>query len=74
MIRDIQQANQLKSVLPTYLGLPSNRVRVEPGSGVTHVSLSGVYSQEEEKIITTKIQDLQTKNPKMDPIKLHFKR
>ena len=71
-ISDIRQANQLRDDLPVYLGLPSSHVRVEAGSGVTHVTISGVTSPADRQTITTKIQELQSQNPKMNSIKLRF--
>jgi len=71
-ISDIRQANQLQDELPAYLNLPASRVRVEAGSGVTHVAIYGVASAADQQTITNKIQDLQKQNPKMNPIKLRF--
>ena len=72
MIGDIRQANELQGSLPAYLGLPSSRIQVEAGSGVTDVTIFRVSSPADRLVITTKIQDLQTQNPKMNPINLKF--
>jgi hypothetical protein len=40
-IRDIRQADAYRKALPEYLGLPGNRVRVEPGAGATRITILG---------------------------------
>jgi hypothetical protein len=71
-IRDIQQANSLREMLPGYLGLSDDSIRVEAGSGVVHVTILEVGASSNRQDITAKIQVLQAKNPKMEPIKLNF--
>ncbi len=70
-ISDIQQQNSLRQTLPNYLGLPENKIQIEAGSGVTHVTISGVNADDKQSI-TNKIQNLQIQNPNMNPIRLHF--
>jgi len=70
--RDVQCAASLRNELPRYLGLLSKSIRVEPGSGVVHVTISGVIDPRERGAIGSKLNDLQAKNPYMDAIKLMF--
>ena len=69
-ISDIQQAKHLQDELPRYLGLPENRVRVEPGSGVNHVEIDGVPDTAGREALVAKLHDLEIKDPKLNPIKL----
>jgi hypothetical protein len=71
-IRDIQQANSLREMLPGYLGLSDDNIRVEAGSGVVHVTILGVGASSSRQAITGKIQVLQAQNPKMEPMKVNF--
>ncbi|KAF0178880.1 MAG: hypothetical protein FD161_1639 [Limisphaerales bacterium] len=70
--RDIQQADAYRKALPGHLGLPSQQVRVEPGSGVTHVTVSGVASETERQRIATDLATLNSKNPQLSPLKWRF--
>jgi hypothetical protein len=67
---DIKQANYLQDELPRYLGLPENRVRVEPGSGVSHVDVYGVPDVAGWEAVIAKLHDLEVSDPTLNPIKL----
>ena len=71
-IRDIRQADAYRKALPGHLGLPSQQVRVEPGSGVTHVTISGVAAETERQRIATELATLNSKNPQLSPLKWRF--
>ncbi len=66
---DIKQANYLQNELPRYLGLPENRVRVEPGSGVSHVEIDGVPDTAGRDALIAKLHDLEVSEPKLNHIK-----
>jgi len=67
---DIKQANYLQDELPRYLGMLDNRIRVEPGSGVSHVDVYGVPDTAGREALIAKLHDLEVSNPKLNPIKL----
>jgi hypothetical protein len=67
---DIQQAKYLKAELPAYLGLPDDKIRVEPGSGVSHVTVDGVSASGGKQALISKLHDFEVNNPKLNPIKL----
>jgi hypothetical protein len=60
----------LQAELPSYLGLSDRRIRVEPGSGVSHVTIYGVSDAEGRQALIAKLHDLEVSNPKLNPIKL----
>jgi hypothetical protein len=70
---DIQEAKDIQTGLPAYLGLPSERIQVVADSGVIYVIILGVSSQSERQTITAKIHEIQKQNPKADLIKLKFR-
>jgi tRNA pseudouridine-54 N-methylase len=70
--RDIQQADAYRKALPGHLGLSSQQVRVEPGSGVTHVTITRVVTETERHRIATELTTLNTKNPQLSPLKWRF--
>jgi hypothetical protein len=70
--RDLQQADAYQQALPQYLKLPPNQVKVEPGSGITNVTIKGVKSDSERNRISAALQDLNTKNPQLNPLKWDF--
>ena len=67
---DIQQANSLRDELPGYLNLPSDNIQVEPGSGVTHVTVRTKNDPAAKQAIIAKLQDLETHSANLNPIKL----
>jgi len=67
---DIRQADSLRDELPNYLGLPSDSIEVEPGSGATHVTVRTKNDPTAKQTIIAKLQDLETHNANLDPIKL----
>jgi hypothetical protein len=67
---DIRQANYMRDQLPNYLGLPDSRIQVESGSGVVHVTISGVSDTPGRQTLISKLHDFEVSNPKSDPIKL----
>jgi len=69
-ISDIQQANGLRNELPNCLGLPSDNIQVEPGSGVTHVTVRTKNDPSAKKTIIAKLQDFEKQNANLNPIKL----
>jgi hypothetical protein len=71
-IGDIHQAQAYRKALPGQLGLPPQQVRVEPGSGVTHVTISGVAGDTERQRIAVELAALNTKNPQLNPLKWTF--
>jgi hypothetical protein len=71
-IGDIKQANYLQDELPRYLGLPENKIRVEPGSGVSHVEIDGVPDTVGREALIAKLHDLEVSDPKLNPIKLRI--
>ncbi len=70
--RDIQQADAYRKALPGHLGLAPQQIRVEPGSGVTHVTISGVAAETERQRIATDLETLNSKNPQLSPLKWRF--
>ncbi len=70
--RDIQQADAYRKELPEYLALPQQQVRVEPGSGVTHVTILGMNSEAERARISDAIATLKARKQGVDPIDLRF--
>jgi outer membrane murein-binding lipoprotein Lpp len=70
--RDIQQADAYRKSLPGHLGLASKQVRVEPGSGITHVTISGVTDEVQRQRIATELATLNSKNPQLSPLKWRF--
>lgn len=69
-IQDIQQANNWQKVLPAYLGLPPKQVSVQPGSGVTWVYIRVKKDKTELQAIASKLEELNAKNPKWNPLRL----
>ena len=67
---DIKQANQLRDLLPGYLGYPSASIRVEAGSGVTHVTVYTKNDSTAKQALIAKLQDLEKQNASFNPIKL----
>jgi hypothetical protein len=70
--RDIQQADAYRQALPGHLGLPPQQIRVEPGSGVTQVTISGITADAERQRIGTELATLNSKNPQLSPLKWRF--
>jgi len=68
--RDIQQADAYRKALPGHLGLLPQQIRVEPGSGVTHITISGVVAERQR--IATELAALNSKNPQLSPVKWRF--
>jgi hypothetical protein len=68
--QDIQQANAWQKVLPDYLGLPPNQVHVMAGSGVTWVEIRVKKDKTELQAIASKLEELNTKNPLLNPLRL----
>jgi hypothetical protein len=68
--QDIQQANDWQKVLPDYLGLPPKQVHVIPGSGVTWVEIRVKKDKTELQAIASKLEELNAKNPKWNPLRL----
>jgi hypothetical protein len=73
-VRDVAQADNLRAILPGYLGLPGDRMRVTADSGYTDLTLSGINDSATKKDIQHKLEDLRTQNPMMNPIELHFEK
>jgi len=69
-IQDIQQANAYQKVLPDYLRLPPKQVHVIPGAGVSWVKIRTKMDKTAYQTVAQKPQGLNTKNPKLDPLKL----
>ena len=70
--RDIQQAQFYRDELPRQLNLAPSQVSVEPGSGITHVTISGVKDAEQPRIASM-IEWLNTANPHLNPLKVQFR-
>jgi hypothetical protein len=55
-IRDIAQAKAYRKVLPEFLGLPGNRISIDPGAGATDITIradaAGTKQTMIEKIVT----------------------
>ena len=71
-IRDIHEADTYRKVLPDHLGISAEQVRVEPGSGVTHVTILGITSDTERQRIAGELATLSSKNPQLNPLKWTF--
>jgi len=71
--RDIQQADAYRQALPGHLGLSADQVVVEPGSGETNVTISGVGSDSEQQRISSALESLNAQNPQLNPLKWSFK-
>jgi hypothetical protein len=71
-IRDIRQAEEYQKVLPKHLGLSAKQVRVEPGSGVTQVTVMGIADIAEQQRISSELETLIQKNPQLNPLRVHF--
>ena len=69
-IRDIRQADVYRQTLPGYLKLAPEQVRVEPSSGVSDVTITGVSTDAERQRITAAVADLNTQNQVSDHIRL----
>ena len=69
---DIQSANAYEKVLPNHLGLSPRQVRVEPGSGVVYVTISGVKDDSDKQVIAKKLEVLNAKNPQLSQMKWEF--
>ncbi len=70
--RDIMQANIYRAALPELLKLSPDQVRVDAGSGVADVTITGVHSNAERQKIQTAIDSLNAQNPKCDPVRVRF--
>ena len=73
-VRDVAQADNVRAILPGYLGLPGDHMRVTADSGYTDVTLTGIDDSAARKNIKTRLEDLRTQNPMMNPIELHFEK
>jgi hypothetical protein len=69
---DIQSAAKLREALPDFLQLPNNLIRVEPGSGVIYVTLSGLHELAERQTLLDKLKQFQMTHPDIEPIKVRF--
>lgn len=70
--RDIQQANAYRETLPSQLGLQPHQIRVEAGSGVTHVIISGVTAETERQRIVKQLEAIKNTNPQMGSLQWKF--
>lgn len=70
--KDVQQADAYRKALPGHFGLLPHQVHVEPGSGVTKVTIFGVNAEAERKRITDAVDSLNKQNPQLNPLRLRF--
>jgi len=70
--RDIMVANIYRAALPEYLKLSPDQVRVDAGSGVADITITGVHSNAERQRIQTVVESLNVQNPKCDPARVRF--
>jgi len=71
--RDLHQADAYRQVLPEQLKLPANQIEVQPGSGITEVTISGVSAGADQDRIASKLRSLNEQNPQMNPLKWTFR-
>jgi hypothetical protein len=66
--RDLDQADAYQQQLPAHLHLDPQQIKVEPGSGVTHVTLTGIDSDFDRHRISTELARLNSLNPQLNPL------
>jgi hypothetical protein len=71
--QDIKQADNYRMGLAAHLGLAPEQISVAAGSGVTHVTISGVQLASERERIAADLTTLNKNNPKLDPLNWTFK-
>jgi len=71
--KDIKDADNYRMGLAAHLGLAQEQVSVTAGSGVTHVTISGVQLASERERIAEDLKTLNKNNPKFDPLSWTFK-
>jgi len=71
--KDIQQADNYRMGLAAHLGLAPEQINVTAGSGVTHVTISGVQLASERERIAADLTTLNKNNPKLYPLSWSFR-